>query len=145
MRGGDARARSSRCARRAISTGTTTAATTASLAALLGDGPPNPDQIKRLTRAGMGACQGRRCREQVAALLALGGGVPLSAIPLAELSRAGAAAAARARWPIAESRGDAGRAMGHLVRHARAMAPVLGRAELYTVASNDATGPVASE
>jgi hypothetical protein len=26
------------------------------------DGPVNPDQIKRLTRAGMGPCQGRRCR-----------------------------------------------------------------------------------
>ena len=28
------------------------------------------DQVKRLTRAGMGPCQGRRCREQVAALRA---------------------------------------------------------------------------
>ncbi len=50
---------------------------------LLGDGPPNPDQVKRLTRAGMGLCQGRRCREQIAALLALGAGVPLSDVPLA--------------------------------------------------------------
>jgi thioredoxin reductase len=41
-----------------------------SLATLLGDGPAHPDQIKRLTRAGMGACQGRRCRDQVACLLA---------------------------------------------------------------------------
>ena len=54
-----------------------------SLASLLGQGPPSPDQVKRLTRAGMGVCQGRRCREQVAALLALGAGVPLSDIPLA--------------------------------------------------------------
>ena len=54
-----------------------------SLATLLGAGPPNPDQVKRLTRAGMGACQGRRCREQVACLLALGAGVDLSAVPLA--------------------------------------------------------------
>jgi len=30
----------------------------------------NPDQAKRLTRAGMGHCQGRLCREQVAMLLA---------------------------------------------------------------------------
>lgn len=30
---------------------------------------PNPDQVKRLTRAGMGLCQGRRCREQTSALL----------------------------------------------------------------------------
>ncbi len=53
------------------------------LRSLLGEGPPNPDQVKRLTRAGMGLCQGRRCREQVAALLALGSGMELGAIPLA--------------------------------------------------------------
>jgi len=55
----------------------------ADLRARLGAGPPNPDQVKRLTRAGMGLCQGRRCREQVAALLALGAGVGLAEIPLA--------------------------------------------------------------
>jgi thioredoxin reductase len=54
-----------------------------SLSALLGEGPPSPDQVKRLTRAGMGPCQARRCREQVAALLALGAAMPLSSIPLA--------------------------------------------------------------
>ena len=53
------------------------------LTALLGQGPPNADQVKRLTRAGMGLCQGRRCREQVAALLALGAGVDLGKVPLA--------------------------------------------------------------
>lgn len=53
------------------------------LTALLGEGAPNPDQVKRLTRAGMGLCQGRRCREQVAALLALGAGTGLSDVPLA--------------------------------------------------------------
>jgi hypothetical protein len=53
------------------------------LLGLLGNGPPSPDQVKRLTRAGMGLCQGRRCREQVAALLALGGGVALGEVPLA--------------------------------------------------------------
>ncbi len=52
-----------------------------SLHSLLGEGPPNPDVIKRLTRAGMGVCQGRRCREQVAALLALSAGTGLAAIP----------------------------------------------------------------
>jgi hypothetical protein len=40
------------------------------LASLLEDGPPNQDQIKRLTRACMGPCQARRCREQVALTLA---------------------------------------------------------------------------
>jgi thioredoxin reductase len=47
------------------------------------DGPLHPDQVKRLTRAGMGPCQGRRCREQVALLLAEAGDVPVDAIPLA--------------------------------------------------------------
>ena len=53
------------------------------LVTLLGEGAPNPDQVERLTRAGMGICQGRRCREQVAALLALGAGTTLERIPLA--------------------------------------------------------------
>jgi thioredoxin reductase len=53
------------------------------LDSLIADGPANPDQLKRLTRAGMGACQGRRCREQVACLLAAHQGVPLSAVPFA--------------------------------------------------------------
>jgi hypothetical protein len=52
-------------------------------ASLLRDGPFNPDQIKRLTRAGMGPCQGRRCREQIALLLALESGESPAAIPLA--------------------------------------------------------------
>ena len=43
----------------------------------------HPDVVKRLTRAGMGACQGRRCREQITALLALGAGCALDALPLA--------------------------------------------------------------
>jgi len=44
---------------------------------------PHPDVVKRLTRAGMGPCQGRRCREQVAAVIALGTGSALAGIPLA--------------------------------------------------------------
>jgi thioredoxin reductase len=50
---------------------------------LAADGPINQDQIKRLTRACMGPCQARRCREQVAMTLALVTETPLSAIPLA--------------------------------------------------------------
>ena len=53
----------------------------------LGHGPAgqtpigaHPDHLKRLTRAGMGACQGRRCREQLALLLELEGN---EAVPLA--------------------------------------------------------------
>ncbi len=54
-----------------------------SLDALRQDGPLDPDQIKRLTRAGMGTCQGRRCREQISLLLAAGTGTELDKIPLA--------------------------------------------------------------
>jgi thioredoxin reductase len=53
-----------------------------SLGTLLRDGPINQDQIKRLTRAGMGPCQSRRCREQVALLLAQSTGTPVARIPL---------------------------------------------------------------
>ncbi len=54
-----------------------------SLDTLLESGPANPDQIKRLTRAGMGTCQGRRCRDQVAMLLAIEADKPFGTIPLA--------------------------------------------------------------
>lgn len=57
-------------------------------------GPLNQDQVKRLTRAGMGACQGRRCRDAVHALLSRGGErppmasfrPPLRPLPLAALA-----------------------------------------------------------
>jgi NADPH-dependent 2,4-dienoyl-CoA reductase/sulfur reductase-like enzyme len=53
------------------------------LRGLVADGPLNQDQVKRLTRAGMGLCQGRRCREQVALLLAMAADRPVGEIPLA--------------------------------------------------------------
>ena len=53
------------------------------LATLAEDRPPNQDQIKRLTRACMGPCQARRCREQVAMIMAIGTERPLSSIALA--------------------------------------------------------------
>jgi hypothetical protein len=53
-----------------------------SLETMLADGPVNQDQIKRLTRAGMGPCQGRRCREQVALLLAQSACTDVGNIPL---------------------------------------------------------------
>jgi thioredoxin reductase len=53
-----------------------------SVTTLAGDGPINQDQIKRLTRAGMGPCQGRRCREQVGLLLAQAAGTSIDRIPL---------------------------------------------------------------
>jgi len=54
-----------------------------SLKTLLADGPVNQDQVKRLTRTGMGQCQGRRCRDQVAMILAVEAGTELAALPLA--------------------------------------------------------------
>lgn len=53
------------------------------LVTLAGDGPVNQDQIKRLTRACMGPCQARRCREQVALMMAIGAGEPAESVPLA--------------------------------------------------------------
>jgi thioredoxin reductase len=50
---------------------------------LLDDGPANPDQIKRLTRAMMGPCQGRRCREQAALAIACASNTPPQRMPLA--------------------------------------------------------------
>jgi hypothetical protein len=50
---------------------------------LLEDGPANQDQIKRLTRACMGPCQARRCREQVALALACASNEPATRVPLA--------------------------------------------------------------
>ncbi|MEO7169560.1 MAG: NAD(P)/FAD-dependent oxidoreductase, partial [Sphingomonas sp.] len=54
-----------------------------SLSTLLADGPAHPDQIKRLTRAGMGVCQGRRCRTQVACLLAEASNLSVDDVPAA--------------------------------------------------------------
>ncbi len=48
----------------------------------LNDNPVNPNQIKRLTRAGTGVCQGRRCREQVAMLLSEASDIDVSEVPL---------------------------------------------------------------
>ena len=53
------------------------------LGTLLEDGPANQDQIKRLTRACMGPCQARRCREQVALILAFASNESADRIPLA--------------------------------------------------------------
>ena len=82
------------------------------LRSLTADGPINQDQIKRLTRAGMGACQGRRCREQVQVLLAMQGNqqtgsvpmpsyrAPLRPLPLHVLAAHDESATMREQWPI---------------------------------------------
>ncbi|SNB75329.1 Thioredoxin reductase [Arboricoccus pini] len=53
------------------------------LGTLAKDGPLNQDQVKRLTRACMGQCQARRCREQVAMLLEIESGAEAGSVPLA--------------------------------------------------------------
>ena len=53
-----------------------------SLQTQLEDNPINPNQVKRLTRAGTGICQGRHCREQVALLLAEEANAEVAEIPL---------------------------------------------------------------
>ncbi|MGE8185819.1 FAD-dependent oxidoreductase [Pseudomonas sp. NPDC086278] len=57
--------------------------TDAALQSTMINASPNPDVTKRLTRACMGPCQGRRCREQVATLLGIGAGVSVADIALA--------------------------------------------------------------
>lgn len=54
-----------------------------SLGTLLDDGPPDQEQVKRLTRAGMGVCQARRCREQIGMLLAGAANLPVAQAPRA--------------------------------------------------------------
>jgi thioredoxin reductase len=80
-----------------------------SLATLAGDGPLDPDQFKRLTRAGMGVCQGRRCRSQIAALLTEAGGAPVAPatwrapvrpVPLGVLADWDERAAMAAGWDV---------------------------------------------
>lgn len=74
----------------------------AGLAAL---GALNQDQVKRLTRAGMGPCQGRRCRESVHALLSREQPAPMASyraplrpLPLAVLAALEEDPALRANW-----------------------------------------------
>lgn len=46
-------------------------------------GAEHPDEVKRVSRAGMGLCQGRGCRPLIAGLLAARTGRPLAVLPLA--------------------------------------------------------------
>ena len=83
---------------------------TRDLHTLLTDGPINQDQIKRLTRVCMGACQARRCREQVALTLACatqsppiplaGFRAPVRPLPLKVLADWDEAAAMTAGWDV---------------------------------------------
>ncbi|MBB3773432.1 thioredoxin reductase [Angulomicrobium tetraedrale] len=76
------------------------------------NGHPSQDSLKRLTRAGMGHCQGKRCREHSAMLLARAAGVdladvvtgsyriPVRPIPLGVIAPADESAQMRADWPV---------------------------------------------
>ncbi len=66
---------------------------------------PNADHAKRLTRAGMGPCQGRRCRESIHALLSRDAPAPLAShraplrpLPLAVLAALEEDPDLRANW-----------------------------------------------
>ncbi len=74
-----------------------------SLETLAKDGPINQDQVKRLTRAGMGPCQGRRCREQVQMLLADATKVGVADIPLASYRAPVRPLPLSVLWPHEES------------------------------------------
>lgn len=53
------------------------------LSSMIERGPIHPDHVKRLTRAGMGYCQGRRCREQIQLITSRFTGQQIQQIPLA--------------------------------------------------------------
>jgi len=76
---------------------------TRDVAALAKEGPVNADQVKRLTRAGMGTCQGRRCREQIQMLLAMSAGVPPEQVPLASYRAPVRPLPLAALWPHDET------------------------------------------
>ena len=80
-----------------------------SLQTLLVDGPVNPNQVKRLTRAGTGHCQGRLCREQVSLLLAEESGSDISEVPLMSYRPPVRPLPLKVMWPHEETeqmRGD---------------------------------------
>ena len=53
------------------------------LSSMMERGPTHPDHLKRLTRAGMGYCQGRRCREQIQVITSQFTGQQMDQVPLA--------------------------------------------------------------
>ncbi len=114
------------------------------VSSLLGEAPPDPDQIKRLTRAGMGPCQGRRCREQVAALLALAGRVPLPAIALAGYRAPVRPLPLALAGQVPEPREQAEHWDSWFGMHAQ-WRPFWDVPEHYTVAGNDVSAPIVSE
>jgi len=74
-----------------------------SLGSLAQGAPVNPDQVKRLTRAGMGHCQGRLCREQVSLLLAEASGSDVAEMPMMSYRPPLRPLPLRVMWPHDES------------------------------------------
>ena len=115
-----------------------------SLRALLGEGLPHPDQVKRLTRAGMGPCQGRRCREQVACLLALQSGERLANVPLASHRAPVRPIPLASAGQLPEAPAQAEHWDSWFGMHAQ-WTPFWETPARYTVATGRGSGPVASE
>ncbi|WP_207002311.1 FAD-dependent oxidoreductase [Trinickia mobilis] len=117
---------------------------TRGIAGLACDGPPNPDIVKRLTRASMGPCQGRRCREQVAALLSIESGTPLPQVPLATFRAPVRPLALKQLATLEEAPGTAEHwdSWFHI---ASQWVPFWQSTPPYTAAGRQQRGPVASE
>ena len=73
------------------------------LATLFEEAPVNLDRLKRLTRAGMGYCQGRRCREEVALISAKAAGVDPSDVPIATYRTPARPLPLRSMWDTDET------------------------------------------
>ena len=73
------------------------------LTTLFQEAPVDLDRLKRLTRAGMGYCQGRRCREEVALISAQAAGTDPSNVPLASFRTPIRPLPLRSMWDSAET------------------------------------------
>ena len=73
------------------------------LATLFEEASVNLDRLKRLTRAGMGYCQGRRCREEIALISAQAAGVDASDVPIATYRTPARPLPLRSMWDTDET------------------------------------------
>ena len=73
------------------------------LTTLFEEAPVNLDRLKRLTRAGMGYCQGRRCREEIALISAQAAGADPSGVPIATFRTPARPLPLRSMWDADET------------------------------------------
>ena len=73
------------------------------LTTLFEEAPVNLDRLKRLTRAGMGYCQGRRCREEVALISAQAASADPSDVPIATYRTPARPLPLRSMWDADET------------------------------------------